>query len=162
MLACKTSGLQLIPGRSAYIMEKVNRIIIFVFVLLGLSGCASLKNITIIQQNKDIRVSTRKDGSLLVNLQTSTSEWAKKGEIDSDMSFAVDKNGNKYHLQTEPFQIAHDHPKSTSFTADIVWLTSPENNDKMPWFNSVWSIHIVLRSERGIDIFKSKFDLNDG
>ena len=140
----------------------MKRRIIFVFAFLFLFGCASLKNVAIIQQNKDIRVSARKDGSLLVNLPTSTFEWLKKGKIDSDMSYAVDKDGNKYFLHAEPFQIAHDHPKPTSFTSDIVWLASPESSDRMPWYNSVWSIKIVLKSGRGLDIFNSKFELNDG
>ena len=70
------------------------------------------------------------------------------------------KNDNeKYSLIVEPFQVAHDYPKPTGYTSDIVWLSSPNKNSKMPWSNGDWKIYLFLKSERGVDNFEAYFEL---
>ena len=134
----------------------------YFFIVLFLFGCSSVKNIRVLQQEKDIRIYPHKNGSLLINLQTPSFDREKKGTIDTSNSYAMDKNGIKYQLSIKPFEVAHNHPKPTVFTSDFVWLVSPINRARLNWYNSVWSIHIVLKSERGTDIFESTFELNDG
>ncbi len=133
------------------------------FIIILLFGCTSTQKLIVLQsQNDDVRIYHRRDGSLLLNLPTHTFEWEKKGKIVSGMSYAIDGKGKKYNLATEPFQIAHNHPKPTTYTSDILWLTSPtKSNVKLAWYNNIWEIHVVLKSQNEVDTFEIKFEVSD-
>jgi hypothetical protein len=139
----------------------IKNITIILLPLFIAFGCATTKNVIITDQNDDIEIYAKEDGSLLICLPTPTIDWEKKGIIISNLSYAIDSDGKKYNLTGEPFEIAHASPKPTNYTSDFVWLVAAKNHSKMEWYNSVWLIHLVLRSDRGDDIFDTTFELND-
>ena len=140
----------------------MNKISVCFITFCFIFGCASVKKVAVIEQGKDIRISAHESGSLLIDLQTPSFEGSKKGRIVSSVSYAIDSDGNKHNLTSESFQYAHDYPKPKAYTSYLVWLKKPYDKVRTNWYNSVWSIHVVHKSERGFEVFETTIELNDG
>ena len=140
----------------------MKKILVCFITLFFIFGCASAKKVAVIEQRKGIRISAHESGSLLINLQTPSFTSSKKGRIVSSVSYAIDSDGNKYNLTSESFQYAHDYLKPKAFASYLVWLKEPYSKVRTNWYNSVWSIHVVLKPERGFEVFETTIKLNDG
>jgi hypothetical protein len=140
----------------------MKKIKLYVLILFLFFGCASTQKVIVLQSENNVKIHHMNDGSLLLNLPTHIFEWDKKGKIVSDLSYAIDGKGEKYNLITEPFLIAHSHPKPTTDTSDILWLNSPQKSSgKLKWYNNFWKIHVVLRTQDKLDIFEINFEVKD-